>query len=113
MGRSGLMSMESLPAFDRFVAVSSSLSFNSLSVRFRGGRETGRLWDGFVEYEALNNDISEGLVVGLVSPFGLVMFSARVAPITPIVAARMSVKPLDAETTEVSAAELVPLIIPA
>ena len=105
--------MESLPAFDRFVAVSSSLSFNSLSVRFRGGRETGRLWDGFVEYEALNNDDSEGLVVGLLTTLGLAMLSTRAAPITPLVAARMSVKPLDAETTEVSAAELVPLIIPA
>ena len=41
------------------------------------------------------------------------MLSTRAAPIAPIVAARMSVKPLDAETTEVSAAELVPLIIPA
>ena len=104
--------MESLPAFDRFVAVSSSASLNSLSVRLRGGKETG-LWDGFVEYEALNNDVSEGLVVGLFTTLGLVTLSTRAAPIAPIVAALMSVKPLDADTFDVSAAELVPLIIPA
>ena len=68
VGRLGLLSMESLPAFDRFVAVSISLAFDSSSERFCGGNETGRLWDGFVENEALNNDTSEEFVTGNFEP---------------------------------------------